>query len=237
FARLRAVQEAKGDLVGFLDDDTLPDQNWLVNAYEFAQTHPDVGAYGGQIHGEFETEPSPEFKQIAIFLAIVERGSTPHLYTRVLPPGAGLVVRRQTWLESVPKKPFLTGRTPNSMLTSEDIEAIAHIQKAGWEIWYNPTMHIYHQIPAWRLERAYLLGLVKGIGLAKHHIRMIRLDVWQRPLAFLAYLINDLIKTVSYFTKHQKLLKKDLPTDCQMELLASSLASPFYLWSRRLNSK
>ena len=237
FARLRAVEEAKGDLVGFLDDDTLPDENWLLNAYEFAQTHPDAGAYGGQIHGEFETEPSPEFKQIAIFLAIVERGSTPHLYTRVLPPSAGLVVRRQAWLESVPKKPFLTGRTPNSMLTSEDIEAIAHIQKAGWKIWYNPAMHIYHQIPAWRLERGYLLSLVKGIGLAKHHIRMIRLDVWQRPFAFLAYLTNDLIKTVSYFIKHQNLLKKDLSTDCQMQLLTSSLASPFYLWSRRLNSK
>ncbi len=237
FARIRAVQEAKGDLVGFLDDDTLPDENWLTNAYEFAQTHPNAGAYGGQIHGEFETEPSPEFKRVAIFLAIVERGSTPHLYIRVLPPSAGLVIRRQAWLESVPQKPFLTGRTPDSMLASEDIEAIAHIQKAGWEIWYNPTMQIYHQIPAWRLERTYLLNLVRGIGLAKHHIRMIRLDVWQRPFAFLAYLINDLIKTVSYFVKHQKLLKKDLPTDCQMELLTSSLTSPFYLWSRRLNSK
>ena len=208
FARIRAVQEAKGDLVGFLDDDTLPDQNWLTNAYEFAQTHPDAGAYGGQIHGEFETEPSPEFKQVAIFLAIVERGSTPHLYTRVLPPSAGLVVRRQAWLESVPKKPFLTGRTPHSMLASEDIEAIAHIQKAGWEIWYNPTMHIYHQIPAWRLERTYLLNLVRGIGLAKHHIRMIRLDVWQRPLAFLLYLTNDLIKTVFILLSTKSYSKK-----------------------------
>lgn len=237
FARLRAVQEANGHLVGFLDDDTLPDENWLVNAYEFAQTHPDVGAYGGQIHGEFETEPSPEFKRVAIFLAIVERGSTPHPYTRVLPPSAGLVVRRQAWLESVPKRPFLTGRTAHSMLASEDIEAIAHIQKAGWEIWYNPTMQIYHQIPAWRLERAYLISLVRGIGLAKHHIRMIRLDVWQRPPAFLAYLINDLIKTASYFIKHQEVLKNDLSTACQMELLKSGLISPFYLWSHRLNSK
>ncbi len=229
FARIRAVQEAKGDLVGFLDDDTLPDQNWLLNAYKFAQTHPQAGAYGGQIHGEFETEPSPEFKQIAIFLAIVERGSKPHLYTRVLPPGAGLVVRRQAWLESVPARPFLSGRTPRSMLTSEDIAAVIHIQKAGWEVWYNPEMHLYHQIPAWRLERTYLLNLVRGIGLARHHIRMMRLDAWQRPLAFPAYLTNDLIKAVSYYIQHQKSLKKDLTVACQMELLTSSLMSPFYL--------
>ncbi len=237
FARIRAVQEAKGGLIGFLDDDTLPDENWLANAYEFAQTHPQAGAYGGQIHGEFETEPSPEFEQIAIFLAIVERGSTPHRYTRVLPPSAGLVVQRQAWLESVPEKPFLTGRTSQSMLTSEDIAAIVHIQKAGWEIWYNPEQHIYHQIPAWRLERTYLLSLVRGIGLAKHHIRMMRLNAWQRPLAFLAYLMNDFIKTISYFVIHQKLIKSDLPTACQMELLTSSLMSPFYLWSHHLDLK
>ncbi|MCY7274590.1 MAG: hormogonium polysaccharide biosynthesis glycosyltransferase HpsE [Phormidesmis sp. CAN_BIN44] len=237
FARLRAVQEARGNLIGFLDDDTLPDQHWVTSAYEFAQTHPQAGAYGGQIHGEFETEPFQGFKQIAIFLAIVERGSTPHLYTKVLPPGAGLIVRRQAWLESVPQKPFLSGRTTQSMLTSEDIAAIVHIQKAGWEIWYNPEQHLYHQIPAWRLERTYLLNLVRGIGLAKHHIRMMRLSAWQRPLAFPAYLIHDLIKTISYFIKHQKLLKKDLPTACQMELLTSSVASPFYLWSRHLNLK
>jgi len=237
FARLRAVQEAQGNLVGFLDDDTLPDETWLANAYKFAQTHPQAGAFGGQIHGEFEVEPSPEFKHVAIFLAIVERGSTPHLYTKVLPPGAGLVVRRQAWLESVPQKPFLSGRTTQSMLTSEDIAAIVHIQKAGWEIWYNPEQHLYHQIPAWRLERTYLLNLVRGIGLAKHHIRMMRLSAWQRPLAFPVYLTNDLIKTVSYFVKHQKLLKKDLSTACQMELLTSRVASPFYLWSRHLNLK
>ncbi len=235
FARLRAVQEAKGDLVGFLDDDTLPDENWVANVYEFAQIHPQAGAYGGQIHGDFEIEPSPEFKRIAIFLAIVERGSTPHLYTKVLPPGAGLVVRRQAWLESVPKKPFLSGRTPQSMLTSEDIAAIVHIQKAGWEIWYNPEQHLYHQIPAWRLERTYLLSLVRGIGLARHHIRMMRLSAWQRPLAFPAYLTNDFIKAVSYFITHRKSLKKDLPNACQMELLISSLISPFYLWSHRLD--
>jgi glycosyltransferase involved in cell wall biosynthesis len=35
FARRRAIQEAKGSIIGFLDDDNLPDDNWIAAAYEF----------------------------------------------------------------------------------------------------------------------------------------------------------------------------------------------------------
>jgi glycosyltransferase involved in cell wall biosynthesis len=237
FARINAIQSASGRLVAFLDDDTIPDPNWLASVYQFGQTHPQAGAYGGQIHGEFAVEPDPEFKPLAIYLAIVERGPTPHIYTvkkRVLPPSAGLVVRRQVWLDHVPTAPILSGRAGKSMVASEDIEVIAHIQNAGWDIWYNPDMHIYHQIPAWRLERDYLIKLVSGIGLAKHHIRMIRLEPWQRPLAFLMYFTNDLRKLVSYWLKHHQTITTNLVNACEMAMLISTVRSPFYLWQLAL---
>jgi glycosyltransferase involved in cell wall biosynthesis len=240
FARIKAVQVARGHLVAFLDDDTLPAPDWLANVSAFAQTHPTAGAYGGQIHAEFEVKPTPEFKPLAIYLAIVERGPKPYIYSvkkRVLPPSAGLVVQRQAWLNSVPNHPFLTGRTPYSMLTSEDIAAIAHIQNAGWDIWYAPDLHIYHQIPRWRLERSYLIALIQGIGLAKHHIRMIRLPPWQRPVAFLAYFTNDLAKLLRYWLQHRQTLTTDLVTACEMQLLRSTVISPFYLWRMALQRK
>ncbi len=233
FARIHAFQVARGQLVAFLDDDTIPDANWLASVYQFGQTHPQAGAYGGQIHGNFEVAPDPEFQPIAIYLAIVERGPTPYIYTvkkRVLPPSAGLVVRRQVWLDHVPATPILSGRNGKSMVASEDIEAIAHIQNAGWDIWYNPDMHIYHQIPAWRLERDYLIKLISGIGLAKHHIRMIRLKSWQRPLAFLVYFTNDLRKLVSYWLKHHRTISTHLVNACEMAMLISTVRSPFYVW-------
>jgi glycosyltransferase involved in cell wall biosynthesis len=232
FARNRAIQAANGTLVGLLDDDNLPTETWVASAYAFAQTHPQAGAYGGQIHPQFEVEPTAEFKPLAIYLAIVERGDQPYLYTvkkRVLPPGAGIVVRRQVWRDHVPPSPRLVGRIGQSMLASEDIEALAHIQTAGWDIWYSPDMHLYHQIPAWRLERRYLLKLINGVGLAKHHIRMIRLPPWQRPLAFWGYFANDLYKWAGYWLKHRRVIASNIANACEMQLLTSTIISPFYL--------
>jgi glycosyltransferase involved in cell wall biosynthesis len=232
FARSRAVKEATGQWIAFLDDDTLPDQNWVTQAYQFAQTHPEIGAFGGQIHPEYEVEPPKGIQKVAPYLAIVERGSEPHRYDRVLPPGAGLVVRRQVWLDHMPEQLALVGRTTAAMLASEDIEAILYIQKAGYEIWYNPEMHLYHQIPKWRIERSYLLKLTKGVGLARHQIRMTRWKTWQRPLVTLIYLLNDLIKLIIHWAKFRR--SQNLEIVCEQQLLLSSLVSPFYLGRLKL---
>ena len=40
YARQRAMKEAKGSLVGFLNDDNLPSPDWVASAYVFGQSHP-----------------------------------------------------------------------------------------------------------------------------------------------------------------------------------------------------
>jgi glycosyltransferase involved in cell wall biosynthesis len=236
FARSRAAKEVSGQWIAFIDDDAIPDENWVMQAYQFSQTYPQIGAFGGQIHAQYEVEPSDEVKKVAVYLAIIERGSKPHRYDRVLPPGAGLVVRRQVWLEHVPDNPDLIGRTTGEMLASEDIEVVLHIQKAGYEIWYNPEMHLYHQIPVWRTERAYLLKLIKGVGLVRHRIRMIRWEAWQRPFVTPGYVLNDFRKLVMHWVKFGVFGRsQSLEVACEQQLLVSSLVSPFYL--RRLKSK
>ncbi len=229
FARLRGVREAKGRWVALLDDDTLPDANWIAQAHQFAQTHPQIGAFSGQIHPEYEVEPPAGIQKVAPYLAIVERGSKPHKYDRVLPPSAGLIVQRQVWLDAVPERPVLIGRTTSAMLASEDIEAILHIQNSGREVWYNPEMHLYHQIPQWRTERSYLLKLIKGVGLVRHHIRMIRWKAWQRPILTLVYFANDLRKLIAHWVRFRN--SQSLEVVCEQQLLVSSLVSPFYLGS------
>lgn len=233
FARKRAIKEVRSPLVGFLDDDNVPSPDWVAAAYEFSLEHPKAGAYGSQIHGDFEVELPPKFERIVPFLAITERGSNPLKYTpekRVLPPSAGLVVRTQAWKESVPERCILTGRTPGNMLTGEDLEAISYIQQAGWEIWYNPAMQVVHKIPRHRLEKEYLIPFFQGIGLSRHVIRMLRVQPSARPLATLAYMANDLRKIIRHWLKYGKGIRTDLVAACEMELFVSSLRSPLYLW-------
>lgn len=235
FARQKAIKEAKSELIGFLDDDNLPAENWLVAAYEFAQKYPKAGAFGSQIHPLYEVEPPDNFAKIAPFLAITERGEKPLLYqpsSKLLPPSAGLVIRKQAWLGNVPNKLILTGRANGKMLTSEDLEVLSHIQQSNWEIWYNPTMEIYHKIPHWRLEKSYLTSLIRGIGLSRHVTRMVGVKPWQKPLVIPAYMANDLRKIILHILKYGNKVNTDLIAACEMQLYISSLVSPFFIWQK-----
>ncbi|MHC5936041.1 hormogonium polysaccharide biosynthesis glycosyltransferase HpsE [Nostoc sp.] len=241
YARKMAVQQAKGRFIGFLDDDNYPLSNWVSAAYAFGVKYPKAGAYGSQIHPDWEVEPPENFQRIAPFLAITERGNLPLLYEpakKLLPPSAGLVIRKQAWLESVPDKSILTGRVKGNMLTSEDLEMLSYIQKAGWEIWYNPEMEISHKIPKFRLQKDYLIPFFGGIGLSRYVTRMVNIQPWYRPVAFFAYMINDLRKIALHLLKYRNRLKTDLVAACEMQLFLSSLISPFYLWKNGyLNKK
>lgn len=232
FARKKAVQVANSPLIGFLDDDNIPAENWVAAAYKFAQKYPKAGAYASQIHGDFAGELPPNFDRIKSFFAITERGDQPLLYQpaiKVIPPSAGLVVRRKAWLESVPEQCILSGRVPGSMLTGEDTETISYIQKAGWEIWYNPEMEVIHKIPQHRTQKDYLIKFFRGIGLSRYVTRMLNVKPWLKPLALLAYMANDTRKIVRHLLKYNLKLRTDVVAACELELYINSLKSPFYL--------
>lgn len=233
FARQLAVKEAQAPLIGFLDDDNIPALNWVAAAVSFAQAYPQAGAYGSQIHPDFEVPPPESLQPILPFLAIAERGEEPFCYEprhKLLPPSAGLVIRKQAYLNTVPSQLILTGRIQGNMLTGEDLEMLCYMQLNGWEIWYNPAMEIDHKIPQKRLEREYLIPFMRGIGLSRFVTRMLSVKPWQRPLAFFAYTLNDLRKLIIHRLKYQGRIQSDLVAACQWELFLSSLESPLYLY-------
>lgn len=238
FARQRAIQCAHSPLVGFLDDDNLPSLTWVSAAYHFAQRHPHAGVYGSRIRGDFEINPPDHFDRIASLLALTERGPSPILYPpekKVLPPGAGMVVRRQAWIDHVPPDKNL-GIKVGKRDAAEDLEAVLYIQKGGWQIWYNPAMRLYHRIPKNRLKRDYLLGLCRGIGLSRYRTRMLSLPSWQRPLWLWLYMVNDFRKVIRHLIRHGRAVWTDTVTACEMTLYLFSLISPFYIWQKSLKA-
>ncbi|MEH2259377.1 hormogonium polysaccharide biosynthesis glycosyltransferase HpsE [Nostoc sp.] len=231
FARLRAVREAKGQLIAFLDDDNLPAPDWLSEAYTFGLEHPQAGAWSGQIHGSFEVKPPENFERIQAFLAIREHGSNPYLFDAGnlrLPPGAALVVRKQAWYESVPKVLILKGRLGKSMIGGEDLEPLLYLHKAGWQIWYNPTMHTYHQIPHWRLERDYLLTVARGCGFCIFQLRLINAKNWQKPIVFVKTILGNLRRVLQHLIQHRGQLKNNLIALFEIEFYLASMMSPLY---------
>jgi glycosyltransferase involved in cell wall biosynthesis len=240
FARRCAFREARGELVAFLDDDTIPDAHWVSAVAQFAKTHPHAGAYASRVHADYAVPPPPNFDRIASFLAITERGHQPLLYrkqSRLLPPSAGLVVRKSVWQQYVPNDMILSGRTEGNMLTGEDLEMLSYIQASPWEIWYNPAMEITHKIPAGRLERKYLIPCLRGVGLSRYVTRTVGTKGIKKYLLTLAYLGNDLKKILWHLVKYRTEVKTDLVAASELSLLTSSLISPFFLWSNGYLSK
>jgi glycosyltransferase involved in cell wall biosynthesis len=239
YARQHAIEMARSPLVGFLDDDNNPFPLWVFAAYQFGHQHPNAGVYGSRIQGDFEATPPPHFERIAALLALTERGAKPLLYNpqqKVLPPGAGLVVRRQAWIEGVPQQLSLAERI-GMRGTGEDLEAVLYIQRQGWDVWYNPHMRLHHKIPSTRLQRDYLIKLCQGIGLSRYQTRMLSFSKWQRPLVVPLYIANDSRKMVRHLLKYKLATISDTVAACEMTIYLYSLLSPFYFWQRLLRQR
>lgn len=239
YARQKGTKVADSPLIGYLDDDNLPWLNWVRAAYRFGQKHPNVGVYGSRIKGRFSTTPPKNFERIAAFLALTDRGPRSIPYkpeAKILPPGAGLVVRRQAWLDNVPEERTLAEKF-GEREAGEDLEVVLRIQRAGWDVWYNAKMWMYHDIPANRLTREYLVKLCCGIGLSRYHTRMLSLDSWQRPLMVWAYAANDVRKIVRHVWRYGQEVWTDTVTTSEMSLYLGSLVSPLHSWYRMIRRR
>ena len=209
FAMECAVETARGTWIAFLDDDNLPAPEWVAEAYGFAREHPGAGAFGGQIHGLFDHEPTATFGLVQSLFAINERTKevcyTLNNSITFGAPGAGLWIRKEAWIQSIPNGGLSQRGTISNKRgeVGEDFEIQWHLYNNDWDVWHNPRMHMHHKIPSSRLDEEYLHGFFKAIGRSRHHIRMLRYPPWQRPFATMAYLVSDIGKLVKLLWEYR----------------------------------
>ncbi|MBW4443474.1 MAG: hormogonium polysaccharide biosynthesis glycosyltransferase HpsE [Plectolyngbya sp. WJT66-NPBG17] len=240
-ARRRAIEEAQGKWVGFIDDDAVPTPTWVQDAFDFAESRPKIGAFSGQIIPEYESEPLPSFDRIAYHMPVMmlpEQFCYRQYPKRGYPEGVGLVIRRDVWLEYVPERQMIQGPVKSGFaLKGEEVESLSHIRRTEWEIWYNGKMAVIHRIPTRRLERGYLLNFFRIIGLSQHRFRMLRLKPWERPLFFPLFIANDVRRIVQHYVKYRSVLGTDIAADCEWRLALYRLMSPVYIWSNLLKNR
>jgi glycosyltransferase involved in cell wall biosynthesis len=240
-ARRRAIEEARGKWVGFVDDDAIPSPTWVQDAVEFAESRPRIAAFSGQIIPEYEGEPLPSFDRIAYHMPVMmnpEQFCYQNYPKRGYPEGVGLVIRREAWLQHVPPCQMIQGPVQSGFaLKGEQVESLSHLYRTDWEIWYNGKMSIVHRIPTKRLERDYLLNFFRVIGLSQHRFRMLRLRPWQRPIFFPLFIANDLRRILLHYIKYRHVLGTDIAADCEWRLALCRLVSPLYIWLNLLKHR
>lgn len=232
FARHHTLKVARSELVGFLDDDVLPASDWVACAYRFGTQNPHVGIFSGQIHGNFSATPPEGFERIQGFLAIREHGPKAFRFNPTqlsMPTGAAFVTRRKAWLDNVSDRPIFAGRIGSSMVGGEDLEPMLLIHAAGWETWYTPTMHAYHQIPDWRLEKAYLSHLIYTAALCTCQLRILTQPTLLKKAAIIPRLwLGNLKRLFQHLVTHRYRVATQTVPACELAFLLGNLTSPLY---------
>ena len=169
FARARAGREAAGDIICFLDDDNVPSPGFVSAVISAFHSHPRAGCMGGKIVPRWEEEPTPLVKAVASdALAICDHGDAPFCYTGITqgPVGAGMCLRRDLLLSFFEKldTAAISDRRGDSLASGGDTALVVHVHQSGYEVRYEPALHIEHLMPASRMEKQYLLRLYAAFG-------------------------------------------------------------------------
>jgi len=230
YARQRAFRIAHGEWVALLDDDNWAALDWVAQVQQFIEAsrsqRPQLGAFGGNIVPQLDSEPPDYFPAIAIRLAVYQRGDRPFCYDRrakirLVPAAPGSVIRKQAWLETVPTRHLILGgrdeRHGSGIGACEDLEALYYLQNSPWEIWHAPQLKVYHHLPPHRLRPAYLYKIAYTAGLSNHALRLARWGAlgWKRwgllPIVGL-YFCADGIKFLGFSWQHRSHLWVALTT-------------------------
>jgi hypothetical protein len=160
-ARNLVLANAEAPIVCFFDDDELVDPNW-VESLRTAWLHApaDVGVIGGPIRPQWEARrPSWLRDDILYVLSLLDLGTAPRRLDQE--PRIGYVwggnmsVRRLAALE-VGGFDELRGLRPSAPLGRGEEE---HLQRCmagqGWQVWYEPSAIVHHQLPANRTAPRY----------------------------------------------------------------------------------
>ena len=171
-ARLRGIKEAAADLLIFVDDDNVLAPGYLSQALDISITRNLVGAFGGNIVGEFENEPEHWINTVSSILALVTVSGeqwvcSPGTSAQLMAPcGAGMVIRKRVasyYAAKLANDPLRRGldRKGASLVSSGDIDMALCSCAMGLAVGRFPQLQLTHLIPAQRLKRDYVLRLAE----------------------------------------------------------------------------
>lgn len=171
-ARLRGIREATAETLIFVDDDNVLDSEYLEIALRISKDYPFIGAWGGQIKGEFEVQPPEWTKPYLPFLAIREFqedkwSNLLHQY-ETTPCGAGICVRKivaEKYRDIVGTdlKRLGLDRQGKMLMSGGDSDLAFTACDIGLGTGQFKDLKVIHLIPANRLGEEYIVKLIEGM--------------------------------------------------------------------------
>jgi len=172
-ARIRGCIESQGDLIIYVDDDNVLDSHYIENAVSHFQKYPMIGAWSGDIEGEFEITPNswlePFYQSLAIIPVKKDSWGNSPGYSSSTPVGAGMCVRRevlQAYCEKVRACPLRGSldRTGTSLISGGDTDIAWTAIDLGFGTGRFSDLKVRHLIPKERMTKEYIEKLYFSLG-------------------------------------------------------------------------
>jgi glycosyltransferase involved in cell wall biosynthesis len=174
-ARETAIQQARGDVIVFVDDDNILGENYLATVAKEFLADLELGLLGGRVVPEYAIAPPKWFAEFEPWLAIrryppgsrIELSRLPSVepLTKNFPVGAGFAVRRTLALQhqqDCAETMRIEGRQGNVLSSGEDFDLGFFVLSRGKKIAVTGAISLIHVIPAGRVSAAYLQRIAAG---------------------------------------------------------------------------
>lgn len=196
----RAIAEASGEILVFLDDDLVVARSYLAAVEQFFDAHREFAAMKGRILPD--EDPEKKVGQLAPYmdLPIVDHGDEVLEVRGVL--GANMAFRADA-LRQV--GPFDERLGPGAAGHEEETEMSQRLRRAGFRIGYAPKALVYHEVDPSRANRERFITIARERGrcrmlhekhsaadvILKNAIAMVRLRVAQLTRAGLPRIARE----------------------------------------------
>lgn len=169
FARNRGIEESRGEMLVFLDDDSFIKSDYLSNLVGNLEKYPETMAFGGKIKPRFEAGKAPEWlcKWTYSWVSALDKGDDVVLFEgNSYPIGANMGFRKQC-VEKCGVFNTSLGRSKKNLMGGEEKDIFNRFKENGMLIYYFPNIEVEHIIPPSRTTREYVVKMGRGIGMSE----------------------------------------------------------------------
>lgn len=166
YARNRGVEESRGDILVFVDDDATVFEHYLSSIDDFFINHPAVSACGGPIVPVYEVD-KPKWLSLyteQLLGGALYEGDKVKPFRNGKYPGGGNSAFRKEVFQKYGLFNVELGRKGTGLIGAEEKDLYDRLVRGREEFYYLPQMGIHHYIPAKKLSIPHFKELTYSIG-------------------------------------------------------------------------